>query len=1207
MGNSIITGSADLTLDDIYGMWKEQKKQRAVQAKGLWPLPPEVEERFRGITNHLKVFRFSFPALLSNPQGRVSRADPSLSRPSRGLSTSSGKRSGKASPVSGKASPRLVVEPLDVGSSNLRIRRTETYLLINICQTLPGFEAAEGETGAKGPGEELPSPVFANPARDLSSHSWAGGMLELFTPRGLASSVYNHLASPTAPSVGGEGETTRDELEGPTGKFTYSLHVFKGADAHPLGPCEAVSHALKLDAYFSADFDGGQQLLQRLFFNFGRDLPRYEPGWGSSSSSTATRIQYTKASFSNAKPRKIAEELIHWRPSLFGSFSPTGGGGAKELFDPKTICELNALLYALQIVRGSPRYDPALRDSYLKDGAIPSDGFFCPPLPSALTAKPRRKGHPETSKSPPKAPRVPYPLEIPWLTLDKLPNARPVGVGKATSPAKPSSERPGLASNPGSTSQPMLPSLWGKKAEEQGGDPYGSSFGLNESSDSTRTPPAPRYVRPPRITTPIPLAERIRTRCRSSLHLFSSKWQAADPGTAEPPIPPLSLKGTSTTGAAAVAKVNLADLDEGAIRTDSDDRQDRARRLCLAAPEASEVLPWLFVGGEEPARNRALLLSKGITAVVNTVAFAIPSQFTDVFLYLSLCTSDSPEEPITSLFPLVNRFIDEEHFTNGGKVFIHCQQGVSRSCSFVIAYIMWFYGMCYDRAYELVHLKRGICSPNAGFYVKLRLWEQHLTRPTFNRGYVYAPYSKCFPLPFVFHFALDCNPSSASTTSTAPSNNGSLPPGTRASIEEESKVLGGFSQIVKAENPSVVLDKRLSYGFLFGHHDSLAEGQSSASLDTLFYIGSECDQTVAAHARDEWVSFLYYSFYTSGESRSVNNRGEDICFSPIPGISIDSLRNSQPNPGAPITKNHLRSVPIVKDLSRLENRLSTSLWGEQKAPDGSSILVRIHSERDPRWDELLNQPGLIFEFASALGRSSRLQVAAESRKRIREEELHQNRTSGGRFSTNVFVAERNAKSAHRTGKEEPAPSRSAANLDGAIASSSSSPGLRDGDSPALQKKTPNGLAASPLPSSKVKNISDPNATLLEEQNHTQEFNIAFLRYPFDVPPIFTDLPTLEELQEDECWAIAVTGNSLIRPNALYLWLGENCGFPPEAVIETFKLHLVGNPKLGLKEAVKNGQKVEERHTIRIGEFVMEDVVVQLVYQGEEPDELVLFL
>eukprot|EP01084_Bolivina_argentea_P005675 10701_1 len=57
------------------------------------------------------------------------------------------------------------------------------------------------------------------------------------------------------------------------------------------------------------------------------------------------------------------------------------------------------------------------------------------------------------------------------------------------------------------------------------------------------------------------------------------------------------------------------------------------------------------------------------------------------------------------------------------RIFIHCKEGVSRSASIVIAYIMKTHKLSLDKALALVKQKREVVDPNEGFMQQLKLFE----------------------------------------------------------------------------------------------------------------------------------------------------------------------------------------------------------------------------------------------------------------------------------------------------------------------------------------------------------------------------------------------------------------------------------------------------------------------------------------------------
>lgn len=65
---------------------------------------------------------------------------------------------------------------------------------------------------------------------------------------------------------------------------------------------------------------------------------------------------------------------------------------------------------------------------------------------------------------------------------------------------------------------------------------------------------------------------------------------------------------------------------------------------------------------------------------------------------------------------------------DGGALLVHCMQGVSRSASVVIAYLMESGNMSMDEALALVQSRREVANPNRGFSKHLRKIESKLRR-----------------------------------------------------------------------------------------------------------------------------------------------------------------------------------------------------------------------------------------------------------------------------------------------------------------------------------------------------------------------------------------------------------------------------------------------------------------------------------------------
>lgn len=149
--------------------------------------------------------------------------------------------------------------------------------------------------------------------------------------------------------------------------------------------------------------------------------------------------------------------------------------------------------------------------------------------------------------------------------------------------------------------------------------------------------------------------------------------------------------------------------------------------------EMDEICPSLWLGSLVHPKD---LRNLGFTHVVSVISDRelYPSDTLD---YTSLCVKrividDHSDSPIADYFPECSEFI-RNALLSGGKIYVHCQMGRSRSPTIVIAYLMR-YGlslekeeqMSYRNAYEYVRSKRWNICPNLGFVISLRNYESKL-------------------------------------------------------------------------------------------------------------------------------------------------------------------------------------------------------------------------------------------------------------------------------------------------------------------------------------------------------------------------------------------------------------------------------------------------------------------------------------------------
>lgn len=141
--------------------------------------------------------------------------------------------------------------------------------------------------------------------------------------------------------------------------------------------------------------------------------------------------------------------------------------------------------------------------------------------------------------------------------------------------------------------------------------------------------------------------------------------------------------------------------------------------------DMQEILPNIYLGPYSASKNLQLLQSTGITHLVLIRSAAerlIKKAFPDKFIYNELVVTDIITQNVISLFPQSKKFIDEA-VQNGGKVLVFCMDGISRSPTFMIAYVMEHCGWDFQTSFVYVQNKRFCMNPNDGFKVQLKEYE----------------------------------------------------------------------------------------------------------------------------------------------------------------------------------------------------------------------------------------------------------------------------------------------------------------------------------------------------------------------------------------------------------------------------------------------------------------------------------------------------
>jgi dual specificity phosphatase 12 len=126
----------------------------------------------------------------------------------------------------------------------------------------------------------------------------------------------------------------------------------------------------------------------------------------------------------------------------------------------------------------------------------------------------------------------------------------------------------------------------------------------------------------------------------------------------------------------------------------------------------------VFIASVEGAHNAEQLEKHNITHIL-CVAPYLELKFPEKYQYKQFDIIDEADEDLSKYMKPCIDYLEQVR-TNGGRVLVHCQAGISRSASVCILYMMYKHGMNYDEAYEKLKASRMNVRPNRGFVTHLK-------------------------------------------------------------------------------------------------------------------------------------------------------------------------------------------------------------------------------------------------------------------------------------------------------------------------------------------------------------------------------------------------------------------------------------------------------------------------------------------------------
>lgn len=136
------------------------------------------------------------------------------------------------------------------------------------------------------------------------------------------------------------------------------------------------------------------------------------------------------------------------------------------------------------------------------------------------------------------------------------------------------------------------------------------------------------------------------------------------------------------------------------------------------------VFEFLYFGSQDIACNSNILNTLQITDILS-VGVTVP-MLKDIS-YKFIEVYDLPSFNIKNIFDECYLYIENIRLFNR-RVFVHCNAGISRSPTIILAYVMKHLKIGFEDAFKLIKETRSTINPNAGFVSQLKDYEDNLKK-----------------------------------------------------------------------------------------------------------------------------------------------------------------------------------------------------------------------------------------------------------------------------------------------------------------------------------------------------------------------------------------------------------------------------------------------------------------------------------------------
>ncbi|XP_011162477.1 dual specificity protein phosphatase 19 [Solenopsis invicta] len=131
--------------------------------------------------------------------------------------------------------------------------------------------------------------------------------------------------------------------------------------------------------------------------------------------------------------------------------------------------------------------------------------------------------------------------------------------------------------------------------------------------------------------------------------------------------------------------------------------------------QVANIIPGLYLSSQDPVVCNDILKKYEIRHILS-IGVNILERYPDIQYHIC----DLLDLPESNILPSIKKCINIIRTSRKENILVHCNAGVSRSPSIVIAYLMIVMKLSYDEAYDTVKKVRSCIRPNDGFVKQLR-------------------------------------------------------------------------------------------------------------------------------------------------------------------------------------------------------------------------------------------------------------------------------------------------------------------------------------------------------------------------------------------------------------------------------------------------------------------------------------------------------